>query len=424
MKIRYSNPRQPGGSVLIVGLVIAGILGVSLLSYLSLVHGQNVSVIRAQAWNAALVMAESGVEEALAQLNPGALVTNILANNGWTLIDGFYQPGPPTRNLIGGYYQVGYTPSAPPIIYATGYTTVPAISATIQRRVEVKTASAPLFGVGVVAKYNITMNGNNVATDSYDSIDSIHSTGGLWDSSKWMTNGDIASTYGFVNVGNGDVNGRLLLGPTASGSVGAQGYVTGGVVHDFNVDFPDVLVPFSTGADPRDGQNYTLTGGNTTTNYYYYAGDLKPANNSKLTVTGNAVLYVTGSFIMNQNATILIATNASLKLFVGGPGAPNTSTVFGQITNYNTAVSFQYYGLPNNTSINLAGNANFVGTIYAPNADFTASGGGTEKRNADIQGAVVVNSITMNGHFNLHYDENLRRIGPPRGYVAISWKEF
>jgi hypothetical protein len=418
MKIRFSNPSRSGGSVLIVGLVIAGILGLSLLSYLSLVHSQNVSVARAQAWNAALTMAESGVEEALAQLNPGALVTNILANNGWALSDGFYQPGPPPRELIGGYYQVGYSPGAPPIIYSTGYTTIPALGATIQRRVEVKTASASLFGVGVVAKYNITMNGNNVATDSYDSIDSTHSTGGLWNISNRLLNGDIASTYGLVSVGNGDVNGRLLLGPTASSSVGPGGVVTGGVMNDFNVDFPDVLAPFQTGTGPTvNNQNYSVGNDN-----YYFPGNLSLGNNKKLTVTGNAVLYVTGNFSMNQNAMIVIATNASLKLFVGGPSAPNTSTTFGQITNSNTAASFQYYGLPNNTSITLVGNANFVGTIYAPNANFTASGSGNN--NADIQGAVVVNSITMNGHFNLHYDENLRRVGPPRGYVAISWKEF
>jgi len=29
----------------------------------------------------------------------------------------------------------------------------------------------------------------------------------------------------------------------------------------------------------------------------------------------------------------------------------------------------------------------------------------------------------MNGHYNFHYDENLRRVGPGRGYIPTNWKE-
>jgi len=29
----------------------------------------------------------------------------------------------------------------------------------------------------------------------------------------------------------------------------------------------------------------------------------------------------------------------------------------------------------------------------------------------------------MNGHFNFHFDENLARIGPGRGYIPVSWNE-
>jgi len=35
-----------------------------------------------------------------------------------------------------------------------------------------------------------------------------------------------------------------------------------------------------------------------------------------------------------------------------------------------------------------------------------------------------VNSVVMNGHFNFHYDENLKRIGPAVGFVVSSWKEL
>ena len=58
---------RAAGSVLLVTLSICMILGLLMASYLSVIKGQNFSVARAQAWNSAIVVAEAGVEEALAQ---------------------------------------------------------------------------------------------------------------------------------------------------------------------------------------------------------------------------------------------------------------------------------------------------------------------------------------------------------------------
>src|SRR6266404_6755260 len=65
------------GSVLLVTLATCLILGVLMGSYLSMIKSQHFSVARGQAWNSALVVAEAGVEEALAQLND----TNLPANH-------------------------------------------------------------------------------------------------------------------------------------------------------------------------------------------------------------------------------------------------------------------------------------------------------------------------------------------------------
>src|SRR5437762_10115198 len=78
--------RKEEGSVLMVALILAGILGVALASYLLLVRGHYTSVNRSQSWNAALALAEAGAEEALAQLNPGAAPPRApLTGNGWEL---------------------------------------------------------------------------------------------------------------------------------------------------------------------------------------------------------------------------------------------------------------------------------------------------------------------------------------------------
>ena len=70
----------------------------------------------------------------------------------------------------------------------------------------------------------------------------------------------------------------------------------------------------------------------------------------------------------------------------------------------------------------LSANAAFVGCIYCPNAAFTLGGGGNNAY--DFVGASVSNTVKLNGHFKFHYDENLRRIGPGRGYIATSWLEM
>ncbi|PYJ06374.1 MAG: hypothetical protein DME25_06810, partial [Verrucomicrobia bacterium] len=85
------------------------------------------------------------------------------------------------------------------------------------------------------------------------------------------------------------------------------------------------------------------------------------------------------------------------------------------------AERFYLYGLPTCTSITFGGNGSFYGGIYAPEADFNLGGGGSDTW--DFIGSSVTKTVNLNGHFNFHYDENLRRIGPSRGFIPTSWQE-
>src|SRR6478609_7497833 len=141
MKIRLAKRKDIQGSILVVALCITFVLGVGLSSYLLLMRWQHVAVARSQGWNAALAMAEAGAEEALAQLNPSALIfsTNIdRTANGWSLQpDGMYHAQRGT--LTNGYYDVAITADTYPIIYATGYVTIPTLSTTVSRSVKLAT---------------------------------------------------------------------------------------------------------------------------------------------------------------------------------------------------------------------------------------------------------------------------------------------
>src|SRR5689334_14852667 len=232
-------------SVLMVTLFMVGLLGFFLFAYLYLVRTQRNFVARSQGWNAAIAVAEAGVEEALAQVNPGAPAPSINRSaNGWgSAVNGIY--GPVSRSFTNnnGSYSVIMTTDTYPVIYSTGTVTVASIPATLTRVVRVTTSDAGLFKAGLATKYNLDLKGNNVSSDSFNSMLGTLSTSGQYDPTKTSTNGDLASISGIVNVGNANINGSVLLGPGASETQLKNGTVTGGITNDFNVEFPDVILP-------------------------------------------------------------------------------------------------------------------------------------------------------------------------------------
>jgi len=123
---------------------------------------------------------------------------------------------------------------------------------------------------------------------------------------------------------------------------------------------------------------------------------------------------------LTGQSQIIIAPGASLKLYVGGPSAKFAGN--GILNEADDTTKFSYYGLPSNTSLSMAGNASFTGSIYAPTADFTLNDGGNNTY--DLAGASVTKPVTMHGHFNFHYDERLGRVAGPIRYRAASWNEL
>ena len=74
------------------------------------------------------------------------------------------------------------------------------------------------------------------------------------------------------------------------------------------------------------------------------------------------------------------------------------------------AAAFAYYSLPGNINVSVYAGASFAGTIYAPAATISFSGGGSDE--VDFIGAFVGGSIRVLGKMNLHYDESLADAGP------------
>jgi hypothetical protein len=372
------SPQDYGGSLLVT-LMVTLLLGFTLASYLMLVQSEHTSTARSQAWHQSLVLAESGVEEALAQINPGAFASNVCGGNGWSLSDGFYQPDPPERNLLNGRYAVVYTPENPPTIYSTGYTAFRSGSVTLSRVVRVTTTNAPLYSAALNVGRITNPSGYSYYQDSYDSENSTYSDNGRYNPAK-------AKPASQTNA------------PPIS-----------------RTEVPDVLPPFSTGLTlpTRVANTYTLSGD------YFVSGNFSLPDYDKIYVPPHrtAVLYVTGDFFMAAESEIEISETATLRIFVAG-----RRTTIDYINNPGTPENFQYYGLPGNTNVTLTQiSPALVGSIYAPNASFIAN---SDSALFDFSGTLTVNHLVLSRPFRFHFDESLARRGPRRGFIAASWQEL
>ncbi|HKS37127.1 MAG TPA: hypothetical protein VJW76_08060, partial [Verrucomicrobiae bacterium] len=461
-KIRTQTQNQ--GGALVLTLLVALVIGVTLASYLTLVSSQNASTMRSLAWNSALPVVEAGIEEAMSQLHTTcanfkngimdpAAATLMTANHWQRLSNGdYYQK----RHLNGPeYYEVTVRPVDPPVIVSYGYVPAPLSPVSqvgmilglvspnttrpagqLVRKVAVKTKRDPFFNKAMAAEGLIDMNGRFVLTDSFDSSDTSASTGGKYDISKRKGNGDVASNGALINVNNAGIMGKVSTGPGGTiqlgswASVGDTAWVSkptigiqpGYASDDMNVDFPPVSVPTpaltgNTTYTTSIGGSRTLVGGLLGSPAYFKLTDFS----GKITVTGDVVVYVPagGTVSFTGNSGITLNTGATLKVYVGAASADISGK---GVINPGSALNFQYYGLPSNTSLTFGGNAAFTGSVYAPSAALSLGGGGSDLY--DFVGSCIVNTVKMNGHFKFHYDEALAKVGPMRDYVVTTWTEL
>jgi hypothetical protein len=115
-----------------------------------------------------------------------------------------------------------------------------------------------------------------------------------------------------------------------------------------------------------------------------------------------------------------VDSGGSLKLYSGGTSF--TIGGNGVLNKTGYAANFMAYAAPTVTDFTLNGNGEFTGVLIAPNANTRMNGGGNAYE--DFIGALMVNSVVMNGHFKFHYDEALSRMGGTGRFLITSWNEI
>ena len=308
MKLR--NPNEQGGILLVV-LMTSLILGITLASYLQYTSTQSRSIMRSQAWNAAIPIAEAGIEEALAHINDSAVGTN-WSLNGWTFVDNHFEK---SGNGKVGKYLARISNEPLPVITCTAYTSDGRTQSEIARTVRVTTSRFGTGLKGLITKYDLNMVGGT-SIDSFDSQDARYSTDGHYDPVKRKDGGYAASVFG--NLSGETVYGSVGTGPKgiASGNVGDfgwtksnQGIQPGHYAKDVNFSFPNVQPPFNGGAAAPTSGSVSVT------NYSFLSTTVTTTNLPTPLPSGTIITNLAGTItVTNYPAGVpaaLIKTNTT-----------------------------------------------------------------------------------------------------------------
>jgi hypothetical protein len=368
MKTKTCKRVKEAGSALLSALAIVIIFTMFIGYYLSLVQQQSYLNSRSQTWNMAIAITEAGIEEGLENLNDNGTQ---LSTAPWSFIGGnaYYR----SNSLPdGNSYTVYITNTIPnPVVVARAYVQTSTLTAqnvataffaavgvgstptVVTRAVMVNCTKTSLYLAPLVARKTINLNGNNIATDSFDSCDPTKSVNGQYAPGFYSGDkGDIASNQGLIDSisgGNANIYGVAHTGTNTSGqptitfgpngAVGShawqasnKGIEPGWALEDANFTFPDTTFPSTSGFMTATGGVLVVCSNLITawsTNSSVYPTSLPSGgvttNSTPVTVTnpGSVPLPVPAGTTTNSTS------NATVSLWSSVP----TPTPVGTVTN-------------------------------------------------------------------------------------------
>jgi hypothetical protein len=275
-----------------------------------------------------------------------------------------------------------------------------------------------LFKYGMFGALDIQDSGN-VFIDSYKStlgsyksqaihVDTVHGH------TYARPNGNIG-TNGAISLSGGvSIYGNATPGPTSVVTSSGGAWVMGSTA-PATADQTNAPPPYNPTV-PSSG-NYKQTGGTTNlgSGTYHYS-TFSMSGGSVLNLSGDVTLYIDGTFNQSGQAVIAMAPGTKVTLYqqsgsfsLSGGGVINTDHIPS-----NFIIQSQTTG-----TIDLSGNSDFYGGVYAPLAPLKPSG------TAATYGAFTVDSVQISGGATFHYDEDIGLVpGQQILYKIQEWNEF
>jgi len=289
-----------------------------------------------------------------------------------------------------------------------------------QRTVSANLELKALFDSAILTKADLILkSGTNL--DAYNSADPLDTstyadiaTQSIADSAVVLNSG--VSVSGDVRVGRGgDPDSTIKdLGATVDGWKYAM---------PENDNLPDIDAPvlFDMGTDIiAKGATVTVTPADSGT---YTGIALKSTGDPGMLVIqgGDVELHITGDIALGNACEIVVEDGASLKLYVDGDIAcDNGSSIWAEDSSKNAKALTLYSTGEGLQTFDLKAKNEWVGVVYAPNADVTLYAGG------DIYGAMITGSFELKSGGDYHYDRALKTVSPDDEgvrFVFTKWNE-
>ena len=290
-----------------------------------------------------------------------------------------------------------------------------------QRTVSANLELKGLFDSAVLTKADLILKSGTLL-DAYNSADPLDTatnadiaTQSVADSAVVLNSG--VSVSGDVRVGRGgDPDSAIKdLGANVDGWKYAM---------PEDQDLPDIDAPttlFDMGTDiSAKGATVTVTPADSGT---YTGIALKATGDPGVLVIqgGDVELHITGDIDLGNSCEIVVEDGSSLKLYVDGDIAcDNGSSIWVEDTSKNSKALMLYSTGEGLQTFDLKAKNEWIGVIYAPNADVTLYAGG------DLYGATIANNFELKSGGDYHYDRALKTISPDDEgvrFVFTKWNE-
>lgn len=438
------HSRRSRGSLLIVAMIFAAVLGIAITSYIQLARSSLNISSRAFYNNAGVNLAETGLEEAMWSINQ-MVAGNANAWTGWTN-DGTnawrkWQGYAFDQNATGTVrvFVENYQGTVAPRLVARATVDV-AQGADLDKWILVNLRKRSRFANGLVAKDQIIFKGANASVDSWNSdpdnnplTPPVPYSGTVKKDQGSV--GSISVAVTAVNVQNAKIWGFAATGG-ALPSVGTQGVVGPFGTPNGTMDMSRVSTDFSANFDPVTApvQSYYNLGSITSNltlprvgdspaadgKYYYEATQIK--SNGILNVASDHVVIKVNSIDVTGKGEIRVNSKAKFEVYasgdvkVAGNGIMNGG--IDALTSGQPANMIIWGTNTTKQAIDIKGNGSLSAVVYAPQGDVFING------NGDVMGSVVANNITMVGNASFHYDESLGNFGSGNPYGITNWIEL
>jgi len=287
------------------------------------------------------------------------------------------------------------------------------VSATIQLK--------GLFDHAVLTSQNLTLKSNTVIS-SYNSANPLDTSVDADIASQSILDSSIVLNMGVVV--NGDV--RVGVGGNPDSGIKDLGAKISGFEYAMTEEEP---LPYIAAPATLVSVGSTITAKGQTLaispedNGTYSSISLKSDNQpGVLEISGGDVeLHITGDIELGQLCEVVIKDGSSLTLYVDGDIHCRENSGINVENPEKVAKTFTLYGTnPESQLFDLKAKSEWVGVIYAPNADVDLYAAG------DANGAVVAGSFEFKAGGNYCYDEALRKVDMDDAgvrFVIKHWQE-